>query len=71
MIATQGQDSLLTCIKMKLLLKRLLREYFDEINAPYKKLYLMEDTTHGLLESKSEAFSEIVHEIYSTERGTP
>lgn len=39
------------------------QEYFDEIDAPYKRLYMMEDTTHGLLESKSEAFSEILHEI--------
>lgn len=42
---------------------KLAQEYFDEINAPYKKLYIMEHTTHGLLESKSEAFSEILHEI--------
>ncbi|MBD5478774.1 MAG: alpha/beta hydrolase [Lachnospiraceae bacterium] len=39
------------------------QEYFDEIDTPYKRLYMMEDTTHGLLESKSEAFSEILHEI--------
>lgn len=38
---------------------KLAQKYFDEIHAPYKKLYIMEDTTHGLLESKSEAFSEI------------
>lgn len=38
-------------------------KYFDEISAPYKKLYMMENITHGLLESKSEAFSEILHEI--------
>lgn len=42
---------------------KLAQEYFDEINAPYKKLYIMEDTTHGLLESKSDAFSEILHKI--------
>lgn len=42
---------------------KLAQEYFDKINAPCKKLYMMEDTTHGLLESKSEAFSEILHEI--------
>ena len=42
---------------------KLAQEYFDEINAPYKKLYIMENTTHGLLESKSDAFSEILHEI--------
>lgn len=37
--------------------------YFDKIDAPYKKIYIMENTTHGLLESKSEAFSDILHEI--------
>lgn len=41
----------------------LAQEYFDEINAPYKQMFIMKDTTHGLLESKSEEFSEIVHEI--------
>jgi len=42
---------------------QLAQEYFDKIDAPYKKLYLMKDTTHGLLESKSEEFSAIIHEI--------
>lgn len=42
---------------------KLAQEYFEKIEAPYKNLYMMEDTTHGLLESKSEAFSEILHEI--------
>ncbi|MDD6070896.1 MAG: alpha/beta hydrolase, partial [Clostridiales bacterium] len=42
---------------------KLAQNYFDEIDAPYKKIYLMENTTHGLLESKSEEFSEILHEI--------
>ncbi|MDE7219912.1 MAG: alpha/beta hydrolase [Oscillospiraceae bacterium] len=46
----------------------LAQEYFDSISAPYKKLYIMEDTTHGLLESKSEAFSEILHEIAGEQR---
>ena len=41
----------------------LAQEYFDEVTAPEKELYIMEDTTHGLLESKSEAFSDILHEI--------
>lgn len=41
----------------------LAQAYFDEVNAPYKKLYIMENTTHGLLESKSEEFSKILHEI--------
>ena len=41
----------------------LAHEYFDEVNAPYKQIFIMKDTTHGLLESKSEEFSEILHEI--------
>ncbi len=41
----------------------LAGEYFDMIEAPYKKMYIMKDTTHGLLESKSEEFSKIIHEI--------
>lgn len=42
---------------------KLAQEYFDEIDAPYKKMYLMKNATHGLLESRSEEFSEILHEI--------
>ena len=30
-------------------------------------MYIMENTTHGLLESKSEEFSETLHEIAETE----
>lgn len=41
----------------------LAQKYFDDINAPYKQMFIMKDTTHGLLESKSEEFSEILHEI--------
>ncbi len=41
----------------------IAQDYFDEIEAPYKKLYIMENTTHGLLESKSKEFSDIVHKI--------
>ncbi len=41
----------------------LAREYFEEVNAPYKQLFMMENMTHGLLESDSEGFSEIVHQI--------
>ena len=37
------------------------------INAPRKKMYIMEDMTHGLLESRSEEFSEILHEIAQLE----
>lgn len=42
---------------------KLAQEYFDRVNAPFKELYIMEDTTHGLLESKSEEFSGIIHQI--------
>lgn len=41
----------------------LAEEYFEKVNAPKKKLYIMEDTSHGLLESKSNEFSKILHEI--------
>ena len=50
---------------------RLAQEYFERIDAPCKKLYIMEDTTHGLLESKSEAFSQILHEISVEQNVTP
>lgn len=41
----------------------LAEEYFEKVNAPKKKLYIMKDTTHGLLESKSTEFSKILHKI--------
>lgn len=41
----------------------LAMDYFDSVEAPYKKFYIMEDMTHGLLEARSEEFSEIIHEI--------
>lgn len=47
---------------------KLAQAYFDEVNAPYKQMFIMEDTTHGLLESKSEKFSEILHEIAAIEK---
>ncbi|MDE7104871.1 MAG: alpha/beta hydrolase [Ruminococcus sp.] len=47
---------------------KIAQEYFDSVEAPYKKLYIMKDTTHGLLESKSEKFSEILHEIAEIEQ---
>lgn len=45
----------------------LAQDYFESLNAPRKKMYIMKDTTHGLLESKSEEFSEILHEIAEIE----
>lgn len=47
---------------------KLAQEYFEEVNAPYKQLFMMENMTHGLLESDAEGFSEIVHQIAKTER---
>ena len=46
---------------------KLAQEYFEEVNAPYKQMFIMENMTHGLLESDSEGFSEIVHQIAETE----
>lgn len=45
----------------------LAQDYFNTVNSPRKKLYVMKDTTHGLLESKSEEFSEILHNIAKEE----
>lgn len=47
---------------------KLAQEYFEEVNAPYKQMYYMKNMTHGLLESDSEGFSEIVHQIAETEK---
>lgn len=41
----------------------LAEDYFNKVNAPMKNLIIMEHTTHGLLESKSDEFSEILHQI--------
>ena len=46
---------------------KLAQEYFEEVNAPYKQMYLMQNMTHGLLESDSEGFSQIVHQIAEIE----
>ncbi len=47
---------------------KLAQAYFDEVNAPYKQMFIMENMTHGLLESDSEGFSKIVHQIAETEK---
>ncbi len=47
---------------------KLAQEYFEEVNAPYKQMFMMEHMTHGLLESDSDGFSEIVHQIAKIER---
>lgn len=38
-------------------------EYFEKVNAPEKEMFVMKDATHGLLESRSEEFSELLHKI--------
>lgn len=48
---------------------KLAQEYFEKVNAPHKEMFMMKDTTHGLLESKSEYFSEILHQIADIEKG--
>ena len=46
---------------------KLAQKYFEEVNAPYKKIFLMKNMTHGLLESDSEGFSKIIHQIAEIE----
>ena len=43
-------------------------EYFNSVKAPHKKLYMMKDMNHGLLEVRSNEFSDIIHEIAKLER---
>ena len=38
-------------------------EYFEQVNAPEKEIFVMKDATHGMLESRSEEYSEILHKI--------
>lgn len=46
----------------------IAQEYFNTITAPHKELYIMENTTHGLLETKSEEFSALLHEIANNQK---
>ena len=43
-------------------------EYFAQVSAPRKEMFVMEEATHGLLESRSEEFSEILHKIADKQR---
>ena len=38
-------------------------EYFQQVDAPKKQMFVMKDATHGLLESRSEEFSGHLHQI--------
>ena len=42
-------------------------EYYEQVDAPYKEMFVMKDATHGLLESRSEEFSDILHQIAETQ----
>ncbi len=44
----------------------LAQNYYEKVLSPQKKMYIMKDTTHGLLETRSEEFSDILHNIYHT-----
>ena len=46
---------------------QLAEQYFEEVNAPYKQMFMMENMTHGLLESDSQGFSKIIHQIAENE----
>jgi hypothetical protein len=46
----------------------LANEYFDAVNAPQKEMFVMKNATHGLLESRSKEFSEMVHKIAETQK---
>lgn len=41
----------------------LASDYFQRVNAPDKRLFVMKNATHGLLESRSEEFSGFIHKI--------
>jgi len=46
----------------------LAEEYFNKVKAPRKKLYIMKNMAHGLLERRSGEFSDIMHEIAKLEQ---
>lgn len=43
---------------------KLAQDYYDDVNAPYKATYIMKNTSHGLMESKSKKFSYLLHKVY-------
>ncbi|MEJ8751488.1 alpha/beta hydrolase [Lagierella sp. ICN-221743] len=42
---------------------KLAEDYFNKVIAPQKELYIMNNTTHALMISKSQEFSDILHDI--------
>jgi len=45
----------------------MAQEYHEKVTAPRKRLYLMKDMGHGLLFSRIDEFSDIIHDIYKYE----
>ena len=43
-------------------------EYFSQVQAPEKRLFVLKNATHGLLESRSDEFSAFLHEIAAFRR---
>lgn len=43
---------------------QLAQNYYEGVIAPAKDMIIMKNTSHGLLESKSEEFSNVVHDIF-------
>ena len=43
-------------------------EYFSQVQAPEKRLFVLKNATHGLLESRSDEFSAFLHEIAGLRR---
>ena len=42
---------------------KLAQDYFDKVEAPEKKLILMKDMPHGLMESRTKEFSDLLHQL--------
>lgn len=40
---------------------KLAEEYYNKMNAPKKDIYIMKDTSHGLMVSKSNEFFDLLH----------
>lgn len=43
---------------------KLAQDYFNKIRAPKKDLYIMKNSSHALMISKSKEFSDLLHKIY-------
>lgn len=43
---------------------KLTEEYYNKINAAKKEQYIIKDTSHGLMVSKSNEFLDLLHLIF-------